>query len=539
MRNPILRTTLATTLFCWGQAGAGQGDMYVLKPPSGLELSFGQRVSGAGDVNGDGYPDFLVAAPACPVSGPGSGLVMLYSGQDGTGLYPLIADTAGDSFGRSLSDLGDANGDGFADVLVGAPSDYPDTTLGYARIFSGSTGITLHTWYAASMYDSFGASVSGAGDLNNDGFPDLLVGASMNDAAGQVDSGNAQVFSLQTGLLYTFNGHAAGDQFGSSVSDAGDINNDGFPDIIVGAPGDDIGGNASGSAEVFSGKDGSSIYRFPGAGTPWGLGRCVSDAGDVDADGCADVIVGGHSSSNLVYANVYSGKDGSTIHSFGGVGVAGEGGHAVSGVGDINQDGFADVLLATSLHDAVVARSGNDGAELFRMYGDIAGDTSGCGLGDADDVNGDGIPEMIVGFSGGTLTPYAKVITTDCGTIQLVGQGCPGSTPAAPTLEITGCPVPGASLFLALYAGGFLPTPALLFAGAGTTSLPMGGGCSLLVQPPLVPVWVMTGMFGVLGLEARIPITVPLGAFAVQAFIPDPAAPAGFRNSNAVLVSVE
>ncbi|MBI4878917.1 MAG: VCBS repeat-containing protein [Planctomycetes bacterium] len=425
------------------------------------------------------------------------------------------------------------NCDGFADIVAGAPSEFPDTTLGYARVYSGSTGVALHTWYATSVYDSFGTSVSGAGDFNNDGSADVLVGASMTDSGGLVDSGNAQVLSLQAGLLYTFHGHGAGDKFGSWVSDAGDVNNDGFPDVVVGARYDQTGGLAAGSAEVFSGKDGASLYRFLGPAYAQ-LGQCVSDAGDVNADGYGDVIVGGEQNGTQSFANIYSGKDGGIIHSFGLGGGLGEGGRAVSGGGDIDQDGFADVLLPILSPHSVVARSGKDGAEILRLYGETPTDFFGRSLSDASDVNGDGIPEIIV--SGDS---YAKVISTDCGTSEVVGQGCPGSAPAVPTLEITGCPVPGGSLYVALYAGGFLPTPALLVAGTGTTSVPMGGGCSLLVAPPLAPAWVMTGMFGVLGLDVKIPITLPLGTLAVQAFIPDAVAPAGLRNTNAVLIDVE
>ncbi|MBI4881638.1 MAG: hypothetical protein HY812_18555 [Planctomycetes bacterium] len=90
-----------------------------------------------------------------------------------------------------------------------------------------------------------------------------------------------------------------------------------------------------------------------------------------------------------------------------------------------------------------------------------------------------------------------------------------------------------------LYAGGFLPAPVLLLVGPTTTSLPMGGGCSLLVAPPHAAVWVMTGMLGVLGMDARIPMGTALGTLAVQGFVPDAAAPAGFRNTNAVLIDVD
>ncbi|MBI4880198.1 MAG: FG-GAP repeat protein [Planctomycetes bacterium] len=339
-------------------------------------------------------------------------------------------------------------------------------------------------------------------------------------------------------LLYTFNGHGSGDHFGTSVSAAGDVNSDGFPDVIVGAPIDGSGGNNAGSAEVFSGKDGASLYRFLGPVNGY-LGSGVSDAGDVNADGYADLVVGGHNSSNLGYANVYSGKDGAIIHSFGGVGALAEGSKGVSGAGDIDRDGFSDILLQIPPYFGIVVRSGIDGSELFRVSAEAEGYSFGYSLSDADDVNGDGIPEIIVGSPWSTPTSFAKVISTDCGTITTVGQGCAGSAPTVPMLQITGCAVPGGAVSLVYYAGAPQQTPVLFLLGPTTTSLPMGGGCALLVAPPHAPLWVATNFFGAFSMGAKLPMGTALGTLAVQGFVPDAAAPAGFRNTGAVLISVE
>ncbi|MBI4878172.1 MAG: FG-GAP repeat protein [Planctomycetes bacterium] len=536
---------------CWAGVAPAQGDLHVLYPAPGLEQGFGWSVSGAGDVDGDGFPDVVVGAPQASTSGSMAGLVMVFSGQHAGVLHSLPGNSARDNLGWSVSDAGDVNGDGFADILAGAPCGYPDTSLGYARLYSGDSGATLQKWLAKSLHDGFGISVSGAGDINNDGFPDVLVGASMEDNNGLPDSGSVHVFSIQAGQLYRFDGQSAGGAFGSSVSDAGDVNNDGFPDIVVGAPMDEsFSPVASGSVEVFSGKDGTSLYRFldpvPGMGLPQALGCCVSDAGDVDADGYADVIVSGYcymmfgvSISTSAAAFVVSGKSGTVIGGSSEIYSSGEHSRAVSGAGDIDGDGYGDALMQLRTPDGVEAWSGKHGWWLFNEYGGSANDLFGEALSDAGDVNGDGIPEIVVSAPSKTSTPYVRVISTRCGRILPVGQGCPGSAANTPKLDVTGCPVPGGSLLVVLDASSFSPAPALLFAGSATTSLPMGSGCSLLVAPPLTPFWTVTQPFGVLVLETRIPMDAPLATLAVQGFIPDPAAPAGFRNTNAVLIAVE
>jgi hypothetical protein len=258
---------------------------------------FGISVSGAGDVNGDGYADVIVGARGDdPGGNTNAGSAYVYSGKDGSVLYTFHGDSEDEWFGRSVSGAGDVNGDGYADVIVGAYRDDlgGNTSAGSAYVYSGEDGSVLYTFHGDSKGDRFGYSVSGAGDVNGDGYADVIVGAHWNDPGGKPHAGSAYVYSGKDGkLLYTFHGDSGYDWFGFSVSGAGDVNGDGYADVIVGVPENDPGGNTNaGSAYVYSGKDGSVLYTFHGdSGYDW-FGFSVSGASDVNGDGYADVIVG-------------------------------------------------------------------------------------------------------------------------------------------------------------------------------------------------------------------------------------------------------
>jgi hypothetical protein len=435
----------------------------------------GRSVSGAGDVNGDGLADLVVGAPEFSTSGRGlvgqSYVVFGKAGSTpvdldnlGVGGFRIDGIDANDLSGRSVSGAGDVNGDGLADVIVGAYGADPggDSGAGESYVVFGKTGntpINLANLGAGGFridgidaVDSAGFSVSGAGDVNGDGLADLIVGALGADPGGDSNAGESYVVfgkadstpielaSLGVGG-FRIDGIDAGDYSGASVSGAGDVNGDGLADVIVGAGGADPGGDSyAGESYVVFGKAsntrvdlatlGAGGFRIDGIDVGDVSGVSVSGAGDVNGDGLADLIVGasradagGDGDAGESY--VVFGKASSTPIDLATLGAGGfridginfkdTSGVSVSGAGDVNGDGLADLIVGASRANA--GGDGNAGESYvvfgnarsspidlaslgmggFRILGIDAGDYSGISVSGAGDVNGDGLADLIVG----------------------------------------------------------------------------------------------------------------------------------------------
>ena len=221
----------------------------------------------------------------------------------------------GEQFGNAVAKAGDVNGDGYDDVIVGAWTADP-YDIGRAYIFYGGPAADTSpdvSLIGEAAENNFGTSVAGAGDVNGDGYDDVIVGAWLY--GGERGPGRAYIFyggpSPDTQADLVLNGEASGDQFGVDVASAGDINGDGYGDVIVGAPDNDAGGPGAGRAYIYLGgpqpDTNPDVVLTSYGGDGGKFGWAVSSAGDWNTDGYSDVIVGAHAAGGSGRAYVYFG----------------------------------------------------------------------------------------------------------------------------------------------------------------------------------------------------------------------------------------
>jgi hypothetical protein len=455
-----------------GAAGADRGQAYVyLGGPGGLAPipvwtvsgdensdQFGWLVASAGDVNGDGYADVIVSAlthDAEAGANANRGRVYVYmGGASGLATSPAWTGSGDENnagYGLSAATAGDVNGDGYSDVIVGAyTDDAGGVDRGQAYLYlGGASGLAVNPASTISGDENnalLGSSVATAGDVNGDGYADVIIGAYGHDAgaAANANRGRAYVYlggpgGLAATPLWTGSGDENGSFYGACVATAGDINGDGYADILVSAYQHDAGGGTGaerGRAYLYvsspAGPAPLPAWTRSGDENLAFFGETLSTAGDVNGDGYADVIVGakGHDAgagqaADRGRAYLFLGSGGTLsqnpIWTVSGDENSDVFAHSVATAGDINGDGFSDVVVGSYGHDA----GAGAGANLGRAYAYLgsggpppnspawtrSGDEDialyGHSLSSAGDVNGDGYSDWIVGAyahdAGGTV----------------------------------------------------------------------------------------------------------------------------------------
>jgi len=350
----------------------------------------GAAVAGGGDVNGDGFDDVLVGATdhgdawhgaAYLVLGPMAGTISLANAD-----AALVGDDLG-RLGNSVS-LGDLDDDGRADLVVGGAEEFDDD--GAVYVVDGPASGTIPTATADARFmggatDHLGISVSAAGDVNNDGRDDLLMGARF--AGAQSRGVTYLAYGPVAGIQpvdtadAAFEGENGQDFAGSAVAIVQDVNGDGFDDMLIGALNNHDGGNLAGAAYLVHGpKSGvisltSAEAQFMGGAPEHRAGASVSGAGDVDGDGLGDLLIGAtgydaggafQGAAHLIYGpaagNVDLALADATLE---GEAPEDAAGYAVASAGDLDGDGYDDLLVTAPNHDG----AGSNAGAAYVIYG--------------------------------------------------------------------------------------------------------------------------------------------------------------------------
>ncbi|WP_376100808.1 beta strand repeat-containing protein (plasmid) [Roseomonas sp. CCTCC AB2023176] len=444
--DPLVRAGAGSSYVLFGKAGGladvdlanlSVADGFRVDGAAALDLS-GNSVASAGDLNGDGYADLVIGAYSADPSGrSGAGSSYVLFGRAGGFVDVDLANlSVADGFrvdgaaaldvsGNSVASAGDVNGDGYADLVIGAYSTAPSgrTGAGSSYVLFGKAGgfanVDLANLSAAdgfrvdgaAAFDLSGFSVASAGDVNGDGYADLVIGAYSADPSGRTNAGSSYVLFGKAGGFadvdlanlmaadgFRVDGAAERDVSGTSVASAGDLDGDGYADLLVGAPGSSPAGRtAAGSATVLYGEPTEAVSRTAGGFRSAAFG---GDFGDTLTGTNADNLLVGRDGDDTLEggagADSLDGGAGNDVVSYAGAASRVEVGLGGFAVGDAEGDVFVSVegLIGSAFGDSL---GGAEGAETLDGG---AGDDLLVGLAGADTLLGDTGNDTLEGGAG-------------------------------------------------------------------------------------------------------------------------------------------
>lgn len=420
--------------------------------PGGDHLGFALGISG--DVDGRGTPGLWVGAYGHDSAGNDAGAVFILS-YTGDTLRMLLGEQPGDRFGTSLAIMGDVNGDGVEDCAVGAPgSDITESTgtdAGRVYVFSGLDGSLIYEVKGSLSGRKFGQTLAALGDTDNDGVSDLAVGQPSEVDSTDSEIGIVWILSGATGRKRRrLSSGIADDRFGYAIASAGDLDRDGVDDLLVGAYRDSRGGMSAGAVYVFSGQSGSVIHTLYGDRLFGQFGYAVAGGHDLNADGRPDIAVGarfddyGGGRSGRIF--LYSGFDGRWLRTLDATQAGDQFGSTVGFGPDLDGDGVPELVIGAGRGGADHLRSGavylyslqGDTALHLRAEGEGMGDAFGLAVVFPGDLNNDGVAEMIVGASGNDSggMESGRVYCIDGSTAETIWMATGTSTLKAVSKEI-------------------------------------------------------------------------------------------------------
>jgi hypothetical protein len=449
---------------------------------------FGDGGIYVGDTDGDGVGDFLVGAPLEEVPVAQEGRAYLFSGATQELIRTHAGEMPYDYLGFNLAAPGDVNGDGFADYAIGV---YNGDVNGYAEMYSGVDGELLWRLTHGPLEGYLGFAFAVLDDLNGDGVQELAVGAPRFDDRVRVVSG-----SDGTTLYQVFGGGTTTDEFGWSLASVPDVDGDGKNDLWVGAPqfGNRSQFSGAGFVRLLSGATGVQLLQIDGHQVGMDFGAQIANVGDATGDGKADLLV---VERGLATAFLYDGANGNELRSYALQVASQDPRTSITGVGDVNGDGFDDHAIGTPLDcvgtlcsGKVRIYSGIDGALLQTLAGhesEAPHDRFGQFIRGIEDIDQDGRGELLVGsaWGGSSLGGELRVISlAPCAAPTNYCTTSPNSAGAGATIGSLGGTSVDLDDFHLTADGGPADKIGLFFYGAGTASVPLGDG-TLCISGPL------------------------------------------------------